>query len=67
MIALGHHTGKLSSIHAESVRSVFAAAGQDDLGASVSESEGRRLANAGRSAGYQSNFVFVGIGFHDNW
>jgi len=29
----------------------FAPAGQDDLGASVSESDGRRLANAGRSAG----------------
>jgi hypothetical protein len=42
---------------------LFAAAGQDDLGASVSESEGRRLTNAGRSAGYQSNFVFIGLGF----
>jgi hypothetical protein len=30
-------------------------------------SEDGRLANAGCSAAYQSNFVFVGIGFHDNW
>jgi hypothetical protein len=45
----------------------FAPAGQDDLGASVSESEGRCLADARRSSGYQSNFVFVGIGSHDIW